>query len=66
MNKKERGIKMKEIKVLIPEEQINRRLDELAKQIMEDYKGKDIVFLCILKGSIFFTVELAKRIKNNV
>ena len=56
MNKKERGIKMKEIKVLIPEEQINRRLDELAKQIMEDYKGKDIVFLCILKGSIFFTV----------
>ena len=66
MNKKERGIKMKEIKALIPEEQINRRLDELAKQIMEDYKGKDIVFLCILKGSIFFTVELAKRIKNNV
>ena len=57
---------MKEIKVLIPEEQINRRIDELAKQIMEDYKGKDIVFLCILKGSIFFTVELAKRIKNNV
>lgn len=57
---------MKEIKVLIPEEQINRRLDELAKQIMGDYKGKDIVFLCILKGSIFFTVELAKRIKNNV
>lgn len=57
---------MKEIKVLITEEQINRRLDELSKQIMEDYKGKDIVFLCILKGSIFFTVELAKRIKNNV
>ena len=57
---------MKEIKVLIPEEEINQRLDELAKQIMEDYKGKDIMFLCILKGSIFFTVELAKRIKNNV
>ncbi len=57
---------MREIKVLIPEEKINQRLDELAKQIMEDYKGKDIMFLCILKGSIFFTVELAKRIKNNV
>lgn len=57
---------MKEIKVLIPEEEINQRLDELAKQIMEDYKEKDIMFLCILKGSIFFTVELAKRIKNNV
>ena len=57
---------MKDIKILISEEQINRRLDELAGKIMEDYKGKDIVFSCILKGSVFFTVELAKRIKNNV
>ena len=57
---------MQEIKVLIKEETINKRLDELAKQIMEDYKGKDIIFLCILKGSVMFTVELAKRIKNNV
>lgn len=57
---------MQEIKVLIKEETINKRLDELAEQIMEDYKGKDIMFLCILKGSVMFTVELAKRIKNNV
>ena len=57
---------MKKIKVLISEEKINNRLDELANQIMDEYKGKNIVFLCILKGSIFFTVELAKRIKNNI
>lgn len=57
---------MKKIKVLISEEKINNRLDELANQIMDEYKRKDIVFLCILKGSIFFTVELAKRIKNNI
>ena len=57
---------MKKIKVLISEEKINNRLDELANQIMDEYKGKDIFFLCILKGSIFFTVELAKRIKNNI
>lgn len=57
---------MKKIKVLISEEKINNRLDELANQIMDEYKGKDIVFLCILKGSIFFTVELTKRIKNNI
>ncbi len=57
---------MKNINVLINEEQINKRLDELANQIMNEYEGKDIVFLCILKGSIFFTVELAKRIKNNI
>lgn len=57
---------MKDIKVLINEEQINKRLEELARQIMRDYEGKDLMFLCILKGSIFFTVELAKRIKNNI
>ena len=58
--------KMKEFKTLITEEEINTRLDELAKEIMKDYQNKDIVMLCILKGSIFFTVELAKRIRNNV
>lgn len=57
---------MNDIKVLINEEQINKRLEELAHQIMRDYEGKDLMFLCILKGSIFFTVELAKRIKNNI
>lgn len=57
---------MKEIKVLISEEKINKRLDELANQLMEEYKGQDLMFLCILKGSIFITVELAKRIKNNI
>lgn len=57
---------MRNIKVLINEEQINKRLDELAEQLMKEYKGKELMFLCILKGSVFFTVELAKRIKNNI
>ena len=51
---------MKEIKVLITEEEINKRLEEIAKQIMEDYKGKDIVFLCILKGS-FLQLNLLRE-----
>lgn len=57
---------MKQIKVLITEEEINKRLDELAEQLMKEYKGKELVFLCILKGSVFFTVELSKRIENNI
>lgn len=57
---------MEKIKVLISEEQINKRLDELATQLMKEYEGKELMFLCILKGSIFFTVELAKKIKNNI
>lgn len=57
---------MKDFKVLITEEQINKRLDELAAQLTAEYDGKDLVMICILKGSVFFTVELAKRIKTNV
>lgn len=52
---------MKEkISVLISEEQVDRRICELAEQINRDYAGKSVHLLCILKGSIFFTCELAK------
>lgn len=57
---------MEDLKVLISEEKLNERICELAKQIYEDYKGGDITFICILKGSIFFTVELAKRIPSDI
>ena len=57
---------MKEIKVLINEKQLQSRIKEIAKQIEDDYKGRDLTFICILKGSIFFTTDLAKNIKNNI
>ncbi len=57
---------MENINVLIDNERIEERLDEMAKEIEKNYKGKDIVFLGILKGSVPFMWELAKRIKNNV
>lgn len=50
------------IKVLISEEQINARIIELARQISEDYEGKSVHLICILKGSVFFSCDLAKRI----
>lgn len=57
---------MEDIKVLISEEKIQEKVNELAKKIEADYKGKDIILICILKGSTFFTVDLAKRINGNV
>lgn len=50
------------IKVLISEEDVDRRIAELGKKISEDYAGKTVHLICVLKGSIFFTCELAKRI----
>jgi len=50
------------LKVLIPEEKIFQRIKELAKQISEDYEGRNVHLICILKGSIVFSCDLAKRI----
>lgn len=57
---------MNEIKVLIDEEKIQDKVREIAKRIEKDYEGKEITLICILKGSSFFTVDLAKRINGNV
>lgn len=57
---------MEKVKVLIDEETLTKRIQELAEQIMQDYKNKPITLICILKGSIYFTTELSKRIKNEV
>lgn len=50
------------ITVLITEEEIDRRVRELAAQISRDYEGKKIRMVGILKGASFFMCELAKRI----
>jgi hypoxanthine phosphoribosyltransferase len=50
------------IRVMIPEEEVDAKIAELGKKISEDYAGKQVHLICILKGSVFFTCELAKRI----
>ena len=58
---------MKEkVKVLIPETEVNKRISELGKQITQDYAGKKIHMICVLKGGVFFMCELAKRIDGPV
>ena len=50
------------VEVLISEEAVEARIIELAEQISKEYEGKELHIICILKGSIFFTCELAKRL----
>ncbi|HKL98397.1 MAG TPA: hypoxanthine phosphoribosyltransferase [Mobilitalea sp.] len=50
------------LRVLISEERVNNRIMELAEQISKDYEGKSIHLICILKGSVFFSCDLAKRL----
>jgi len=59
-------VDLKNLKVLITEEKLNERIAEIADEMHKEYGDNEITFICILKGSIFFTVELAKRIPNNI
>ena len=54
------------IDVMISEEEVEKRICELADQISSDYEGKVIHIISILKGGVFFTTELAKHIKEPV
>ena len=50
------------VQVLLNEHEVNERIAALGKQISEDYAGKQVHLICVLKGGVFFMCELAKRI----
>ncbi|MBR4208431.1 MAG: hypoxanthine phosphoribosyltransferase [Lachnospiraceae bacterium] len=50
------------ISVLISEERLNERIKEMGEEISRAYKGRELHLISILKGGVFFTCELAKRI----
>lgn len=57
---------MKKIKVLIDEEELNTRIKQLADKISEDYKNEEIVLVCILRGAVYFAIDLSKKITDSV
>ena len=54
---------MEKKEILIDEETLQKRINELAEQITNDYKGQELTVICILKGSMYFFTDLTKRIK---
>lgn len=50
------------IRVLLTEDEVDAKIRALGKQISEDYAGKTVHLVCVLKGGVFFMCELAKRI----
>lgn len=50
------------INVLISEETVDAKIKEIGEKISKEFEGQQVHLLCILKGSVFFTCELAKRI----
>ena len=49
-------------KILVPQEEIETIVSRLAEEINRDYADKKLVIVCVLKGSILFTADLAKKI----
>ena len=49
------------IKVLLSEEEVDSRIQQIAAKVSKDYAGKEIHLICVLKGGVFFTCELAKE-----
>ena len=50
------------IGVLIDEHQVEARISVIADQLSKEYEGREIHMIGVLKGSVFFMCELAKRI----
>lgn len=57
---------LENIKVLISEEELDKRIGELAKEIDKDYEGEKVVIVSILKGAVFFTVDLVKKMQTPI
>lgn len=50
----------------ISKEEIDKKIIELAEKISNDYDGKDIELICVLKGAVVFAIDLSMHIKSNV
>ncbi|MGH8940914.1 MAG: hypoxanthine phosphoribosyltransferase [Actinomycetes bacterium] len=64
MDEKDMGIDLE--KVLITEEQIQRRLAEMAGEIDTDYKDRDLVLVGVLKGAVMVMADIARALHSPV
>ena len=48
--------------LLVTEEEIDQIVTRLGKEIDRDYADKNLVIVCVLKGSVMFTIDLSKKL----
>ncbi|MBE5848193.1 MAG: hypoxanthine phosphoribosyltransferase [Lachnospiraceae bacterium] len=51
------------VRVMLTEEEVDAKIQEIGEKITRDYAGKQVHLVCVLKGGSFFMCELAKRIQ---
>lgn len=52
--------------VLITEEEIARRLDEMAAQIDADHEGQELLLVGVLKGAVYVMADLSRRLRSSI
>ena len=53
-------------KVLLSEEQIHTRLDEMAAQIDADYAGRELLLVGVLRGAVMVMADLSRRLHTSI
>ena len=56
------GVNLSQLKVLIDENQIRQRTRELGQQISQDYEGRQLHLVCVLKGASVFLADLIRHL----
>ena len=52
------------LQVLFSQEELDRRVSEIAEEINRDYEGKNLILISVLRGSFVFMADLARKIKH--
>ncbi len=53
---------VKKLTPLYTKEQIQQKVSELGARIASDYKGQELICVCVLKGAVFFFTDLVRAI----
>lgn len=53
----------RDLKVLITEEELQNSIKQLGEKLNEFYGNEELYVVCVLKGSVMFTVDLVKHLK---
>ena len=54
------------IEVLITQQELDKRISEIAEEINRDFAGKEVTLVCVLKGGVMFMVDMAKKLNQKV
>ena len=49
--------------ILVPAQDLERRVRELAAEISRDYAGRELMLVCVLKGAVFFLSDLMRHLE---